>query len=210
VFPAGLYALVDDGVLPELSLVDQARALLSAGVEVLQLRVKQMPLRTWAAQARDVVHACESAGAVCLVNDRVDVALVSGAHGVHLGEEDLSPEDARRVLPPHARIGVTVRDLAGAVAAERAGADYVGVGPVFETRTKQVHAPVLGVARLADLVRECPLPVVAIGGIGLANISQVASAGVHSAAVLSDLLCAPDIPEQARRLGAAFWQGRAG
>jgi thiamine-phosphate pyrophosphorylase len=199
-FPAGLYAFVDDGIRPEISLVEQARALLAGGVRVIQLRAKHTPMRELLPQVRAVTRACEAARALCLVNDHVDVALLAGAHGVHLGDDDLPPEDARRVLPAGSCVGVTVRNVTGAHLAHQAGADYVGVGPLFTTRTKPVGAPVLGVARFADLVRESPLPVVAIGGIGLDNIAQVAATGAHGAAVLSDLLCAPDIAEQAQRL----------
>jgi thiamine-phosphate pyrophosphorylase len=89
----------------------------------------------------------------------------------------------------------------------QAGADYVGVGPVFATQTKQVNAPVLGIERLAQLALESPLPLVAIGGISLSNIAAVARARVRAAAVVSDLLLAPDIAHQARALQAAFEEG---
>jgi thiamine-phosphate pyrophosphorylase len=208
--PRGPYLLCDDTVRPELPLAEKAARLLAGGARVLQLRMKRTPPREALAAAREVVAACRRAGALCLLNDRVDLALLAGAHGVHVGDEDLPPEAARELLGPSRLVGVTVRNAAGAHAAQAAGADYVGVGPIFGTVTKQVPAPVLGVERFAAVVRGSPLPVVGIGGVGLANIAQVAAAGAHCAAVVSDALLATDIAEQVRRLSAAFDTGLRG
>ncbi len=202
--PRGLYLLCDDTVRPELPLGEKAAHLLAGGASILQLRMKRTPPREALAAAREVVAACRHVGAVCLLNDRVDLALLAGADGVHVGDEDLPPAAARELLGPGRLVGVTVRHAAGARAAQEAGADYVGLGPVFGTRTKQVPAPVLGLEAFAAVVRESPLPVVGIGGVGLANIAQVAATGAHGAAVVSDALLAEDIAEQVRRLRAAF------
>lgn len=206
-FPSGLYALCDDGVRPEVPLEEKARLLISGGVRVMQLRMKRTPLRRALEAARAVAALCRGAEVVCLVNDRVDLALLAGAHGAHVGDEDLPAEDARALLGPERLLGVTVRNLVMAQAAHEAGADYVGLGPVFATSTKAVNAPALGLAGLAEVAAQGPLPVVAISGIGLANIEQVAAAGAHGAAVLSGLLLAPDVPERARALGQAFERG---
>lgn len=208
--PRGVYALCDDTLRPELPLVDKATRLLAGGARVLQLRMKRTPLREALAVARQVVAACRQAGAVCLVNDRVDLALLAGAEGVHVGEEDLPPEAARELLGPRRVVGVTVRDEAGARAALAAGADYVGLGPVFATTTKQVAAPVLGLARFAELVRVSPLPVVGIGGVRLENMAELAAAGAHCGAVASEVLLAEDMAGQVRRLQAAFDRGAVG
>jgi thiamine-phosphate pyrophosphorylase len=208
--PKGPYLLCDDTMRPELSLKEKAARLLEGGARVLQLRMKRTPPREALAFAREVVAACHRAGALCLLNDRVDLALLSGADGVHVGDEDLPPEAARELLGPARLVGVTVRNAAGARAAKAAGADYVGLGSVFGTTTKQVPAPVLGVEAFAAVVRDCPLPVVGIGGVGLANIARVAAAGAHGAAVASDALLAPDIAEQVRLLSAAFNTGLRG
>jgi thiamine-phosphate pyrophosphorylase len=205
--PRGLYALCDDSLRPELSLPDKAGLLLAGGARVLQLRMKRTPLREALAAARAIVEAAHAAGALVLLNDRVDLALLSGADGVHVGDEDLPPEAARALLGPGRLVGVTVRGAAGARAAQAAGADYVGLGPVFATRTKAVPAPQLGLARLAEEVRASPLPVVAIGGLGLENIAQVAAAGAHGAAVASDALLARDVAERVRALRDAFDRG---
>jgi thiamine-phosphate pyrophosphorylase len=208
--PRGLYALCDDSLRPELPLADKAALLLQGGARVLQLRMKRTPLREALEAARAVAQACHRAGALLLVNDRVDLALLSGADGVHVGDEDLPPAEARALLGPGRLVGVTVRDAAGAARALAAGADHVGLGPVFATGTKVVAAPTLGLARLAEEVRASPLPVVAIGGVGLANIEGVAAAGAHCAAVASDALLARDVAERVRALTRAFDRGLAG
>lgn len=208
--PRGLYALCDDSLRPELPLLHKAALLLEGGARVLQLRMKRTPLREALAAARAVAQAAHAAGALLLINDRVDLALLSGADGVHLGDEDLPPEDARALLGPGRLVGVTVRGAAGARAAREAGADYVGLGPVFATGTKVVPAPVLGPARFAEEVRASVLPVVGIGGIGLTNIAEVAAAGAACAAVASDALLARDVAERVRALTRAFERGAAG
>ena len=182
--PRGPYLLCDDTVRPEWSLEEKAARLLAGGARVLQLRMKRTPLREALVAARAVVAACRRVDALCLVNDRVDLALLAGADGVHVGDEDLPPEAARELLGAGRVLGVTVRDAAMARAAREAGADYVGLGPIFGTTTKQVPAPVLGLTRFAEVVRDCPLPVVGIGGVGLSNIAEVADAGAYCAAVV--------------------------
>lgn len=208
--PRGLYVLCDDTVRPELPLREKAAGLLAGGARVVQLRMKRTPLREALAAAREVVAACRRAGAVCLVNDRVDLALLSGAHGVHVGDEDLPAEEARALLGPEGLVGVTVRGLEEAHAARAAGADYVGLGPVFGTTTKQVNAPVLGLGGFGAVVRTSPLPVVGIGGVKLENIAELAATGAHGGAVASDALLAEDIAERVRRLSAAFDRGAQG
>ncbi|NOK00631.1 MULTISPECIES: thiamine phosphate synthase [Myxococcus] len=208
--PRGPYLLCDDSVLPEISLVDKAARLVAGGARVVQLRMKRTSVREALAATRQVVALCRREGALCLVNDRVDLALLADADGVHVGDEDVPAEDARALLGPGRLVGVTVRDVVGARAAQAAGADYVGLGPVFPTSTKQVPAPVLGLDAFASVVRDSPLPVVGIGGVGLVNIASVAAAGAHCAAVVSDALLAVDITERVRRLVAAFEQGRSG
>jgi thiamine-phosphate pyrophosphorylase len=208
--PRGLYLLCDDSIRPELPLGEKAARLLAGGARVVQLRMKRTPPREALAVAREVVAGCRQAGAMCLVNDRVDLALLAGADGVHVGDEDLPPEAARELLGEGRLVGVTVRDLAGARAAREAGADYVGLGPVFPTTTKQVPAPVLGLERFAAVVRESPLPVVGIGGVKWENLAALAATGAHGGAVVSEALLAEDIAEQVRRLRAAFDRGAQG
>ena len=210
VLPRGLYAVLDDGARPDLTLVEQARVLARAGVRVAQVRCKRGPGRTAWASVQGAVAVLRAAGVVTLVNDRVDWALLSGADGVHVGEEDLPPREARRLLGPGRIVGVTVRGAAGAREAAAAGASYVGLGPVFATRTKEVPAPVLGLERLRAEVQGSPVPVVAIGGIGLETVTAVARAGVHGVAVVSDLWAGGDPTARVEALQRGFLLGETG
>jgi len=200
--PRGLYALIDDGVRPEVPVPTKARWALEGGAAVLQLRLEQTLDRAALAWVREVVAL---AGAVpVIVNDRVDLCLAGQAAGVHLGDDDLPVEVARRLLGPDALIGVTTRGRADLERARAQGADHVGLGPIFATSTKQVSAPSLGLERFAALVKASPLPVVGIAGITLDTIGAVASAGARCAAVAGDLLRADDVVARARALAAAF------
>jgi thiamine-phosphate pyrophosphorylase len=208
--PRGLYAVCDDGLRPDLSLPEQARLLVAGEVRVAQVRCKQLRGRAAWEAVRDAVAVLRRGRVVALVNDRVDWALLSGADGVHLGDEDLPSAEARAVLGPGRLVGVTVRSADGARLAAKEGASYVGLGPLFPTRTKSVSAPVLGLERLRREVADSPLPVVAIGGIGLESIAEVARSGAHGAAVLSDLWHAADVPARAKLLHARFILGETG
>jgi len=205
--PRGLYAVLDDGARPELTLVEQARLLARAGVRVAQVRCKGAVGRAAWESVRDAVDVLRQAGVVALVNDRVDWALLSGADGVHVGDVDLPPAEARRLLGPDCIVGVTVRGAAGAHEAGAAGATYVGLGPVFATRTKEVPAPVLGLDGLRREVQAIPLPVVAIGGISLEVVGAVARTGVHGVAVVSDLWSGGNPARQVEALQRGFFLG---
>jgi thiamine-phosphate pyrophosphorylase len=205
--PRGLYVLIDDSLLPAPQLAQAARQVLEGGARVLQLRLKQLADRPALELAREVVALARPLNARVLINDRVDLALLSGADGVHLGDDDLPVAQARRVLGPTALIGATTRSLSEIEQAAAAGADHVGLGPIFSTRTKQVPHPELGVVALARIAERSPLPIVAIAGIGLENIAPVARAGAHCAAVASALLNAGDLTARTRALQSAFLEG---
>lgn len=205
--PRGLYALIDDSLLPERSLVDQATAAMEGGAAVVQLRLEQTPDRPALEVIRAVVEEGRRRGVPVIVNDRVDLALVGRASGVHLGKEDLPVEAARRLLGPEALVGATVRSLEDIMSAARDGADHVGLGPIFPTTTKSVDAPALGLLGFEAIVRVSPLPVVGIAGITLDTIGAVARAGARAAAVAGDLARAVDPVSRARALREAFLAG---
>jgi thiamine-phosphate pyrophosphorylase len=206
--PRGLYGLVDDSVRPERPIVELARAVLEGGAPVLQLRLETTADRPALQAIREVVALARPRGALVIVNDRVDLALAGGADGVHLGADDLPPDVARRLLGPDALIGVTTRTLRDIEQARAAGADHVGLGPIFSTSTKVLaHAP-LGLEAFAAIARASPLPVVGIAGVTLATIADVARAGATCAAVAGDLLTAADVVSRARDLHRAFLAAR--
>lgn len=214
--PKGLYAICGDGPARApggLAVLDQVRGVLAGGCRVLQLRLKNLGDREAVALLREVLRECREAGALCLVNDRVDWALVTRADGVHLGAEDLPIEAARQVLGRGFVIGATTRNREEIQTAARLGADYVGLGPVFPTQSKQLVVPTLGLASLERIVTGSPLPVVAIGGVSRSNIEDVARTGVWGAAVIGDLLGGVDessvakVAERARALQNGFQMG---
>ena len=185
-------------------------AALAGGVDCLQLRCKEAPEREfldWALQLREVTRKHR---VPLLVNDRIDLALACAADGVHLGLADLPVPVARRLLGPEACIGGSAHSLATARQMEQAGADYLGLGPIFEARgTKPDAEAPGGLALLRDARATTDLPLVAIGGIQVANAASVAAAGADGIAVVSALLRSPDPATTARELRQAFTQKSA-
>jgi thiamine-phosphate pyrophosphorylase len=146
--------------------------------------------------------------ALVLVNDRPDVALLAGADGVHLGDEDLPVAEARRLVGDALLVGRTCRTLDEARAAIAAGADHVGYGPIFPSRTKPLPVPPRGLDALREVAAALGAPVVAISGIDLSNVAAVARAGAACAAVTEALFGGGDPAANAARLAAAFEEGR--
>jgi thiamine-phosphate pyrophosphorylase len=198
----GLYAIVG-GADP----LAQAAAALDGGARVLQLRWKEAPSGEVLQATRRLV-ALAAGRALVILNDRPDLAVLAGADGVHLGEEDLPVAEARAIVGEGLLLGRSTRTLADGLAALAAGADHVGFGPVFATATKSIAAPPRGLAMLREVAAGLPAPVVAIGGIGLDTIGEVAAAGAACAAVIGALFDAAEPRARAVALAAAFAAGR--
>ena len=171
---------------------DAVGELMSAGIKILQLRAKALAARDFLELARAVREITRANGCRLIVNDRVDVALACDADGVHLGQDDL-PLHATRKLLPGKIIGISTHDLEQAKQAEDGGADYIGFGPMFGTTTKETGYTARGIKMLREIHRAVQIPIVAIGGINEANVSEIWEAGADSAAIISDILGAPDI-----------------
>jgi thiamine-phosphate pyrophosphorylase len=180
------------------SIVNVVRAALRGGAPSIQLRGKEQAAREQVELARALLAETRAAGALLWVNDRLDVALAAGADGVHLGQDDLPVEAARRIVPPGFLVGISAETPELARAAERGGADYVGTGPVFETGSKADAGAAIGFARIADVAAAVRIPVVGIGGIDAANAGDVVRAGAAGVAVISAVMRAAD-PEAATR-----------
>jgi thiamine-phosphate pyrophosphorylase len=195
----GIYALVRSA--------GEARAAIDGGAGVVQVRVKGAPAGEVLEIARAAVRIA-AGRALVVVNDRADLALLSGADGVHVGDEDLPVAEARRLLGPELLVGRTCRTLEDAEAALAAGADHVGYGPVFPSRTKPLAVEPRGIPALARVCAALPAPVVAISGIDLANVGEVAGAGAACAAVIEAIFGGGDPRENAARLADAFERGR--
>lgn len=200
----GLYGIVDDGL--ELAPLVWARALADGGASVIQLRFKRTPMGEALEQARRIRR--DLPGILLLINDRVDLALLCEADGVHLGEYDLAIAEARRLLGAERLIGATARSVAEGAARLAEGADHLGAGPVFASATKPMTAPLLGLEGLRQICQALPdKPVVAISGIDEENISSVAAAGARAAAVIGAVGRAADPELAARLLSERFAQG---
>jgi thiamine-phosphate pyrophosphorylase len=181
-------------------LAARAAAAVGGGATMLQLRLKDESARTLVEVARALLLAAP--GVPLLVNDRADVAIAAGAHGVHVGVDDPSAAVLRRIVPIGFIIGSSVGDD---VDVERAaGADYVGIGPVYPVANRSEAGQSLGPERFALLAAQCGVPAVAIGGITPANAAAVMAAGAAGVAVLSALLGAPEPARAARLLRAAL------
>jgi len=179
------------------------RAVLAGGAAAVQVREKDMPDGRLLARAREVARAAHEAGALAIVNDRPDIAVLAAADGVHVGQDDLAPHEARRIVGPDRLVGVSTHSLAQALAAAEAGADYIGCGPMFQSTTKPREV-IPGPALAAEVTRQVGLPVMAIGGITAENAPQVLAAGMRWLAV-SSVVCAAEDPEaEARRLVASL------
>ena len=180
-------------------LTSRARAAVSGGATMVQLRLKDEMPRTLVEVARALRAAVPEVP--LLVNDRVDVALAAGAQGVHVGVDDLSPASLRRILPREMVIGASVGD--DTEVSRSVGADYVGIGPVFGTGSKADAGVAIGVERFAELARLCALPAVAIGGVSADNAREVMAAGASGIAVISALFASDDPARAARALRSA-------
>jgi len=193
-----LYLVTDPELASERGLLQVVFAALAGGVTAVQLRDKRAAPREILAVGKEMRRIASSQGATFIVNDRPDLALALEADGVHVGPDDLPPGEARRLLPRPLVLGASAGKLQEARAAEEAGADYLGVGPIFPTATKVDAGAPVGLAALTKIVASVKIPVVGIGGIGLESAASVIEAGASGVAVVSALMAASD-PERAAR-----------
>lgn len=166
----------------------QVNALCSAGAKIIQLREKALSAGEFLAEAFPAVRTAHELGVKVLINDRVDIAKMTQADGVHLGQGDLPPASARRILGDEAIIGLSTHNIDQVKAAATQPIDYIAFGPIFDTETKSDHDPVTGLATLVEIRKLIPdIPLVAIGGINADNILSVRDAGADSVAVIKAL-----------------------
>jgi thiamine-phosphate pyrophosphorylase len=201
----GFYGVID---VPAPGALAAAERLVAGGASVLQVRLKGRPAGVLFDTARSLRGLTASAGVLLVVNDRLDVALAAGADAVHLGQNDLGLAAARAALAACGRalwVGISTHSPAQAEAAARAGADYLGFGPVYPTATKENPDPVQGIQALAEAVRRAaPVPVVAIGGLTPERAREVARAGAAAACAISSVNGAADPVAAARAMADAF------
>jgi len=183
---------ITDVYLSGLSHAAQVERLARGGATLIQLRHKSASPREFYAEALKAVAAGRELGVRVIINDRVDVALAVKADGVHLGQDDLPPADARKLLGPDRIIGFSTHTLEQALEAASMPVDYIALGPIFGTSTKQNPDEVVGLDIIGEIKSRISKPLVAIGGITLATVKSVLDAGADSAAVISDLVAHGD------------------
>ena len=187
----GLYAVVDHGTAAQHGwrVCDLARAYLAGGARLLQVRATDVASGEYLAWCDEIIKDATAAGAQVIVNDRADIAAVAGAAGLHLGQSDLSPDVVRRIVPASMMLGLSTHARDQLDASTRVAIDYVAVGPIYQTVTKDTGYAAVGLDLVTYASRLRPKrPVVAIGGITLERVASVISAGATSVAVISDLL----------------------
>lgn len=185
-----------------------AQAAIDGGADCIQLREKELPDRELLDLARRLRELTSHAGLPLIVNDRPDIAAIVSAEGVHLGQDDLPPTEARKLLSPGAVVGVSTHNITQARAAQAEGADYISVGPMFPTDTKDA-GPVAGAGFLSQALAEISLPHVAIGGISAENVGKLAAAGAQRVAVCSAVIAAEDPAAAAARIKAQLPPAKA-
>ena len=193
-----LYVILDAALTREPA-AKIARQLLDAGVRLLQYRAKSEPARETLDVAKQLAELAHRKGATFFVNDRPDLAYLAGADGVHVGQEDLSVEQARTIVGRERRVGVSTHNREQFERALATSADYIAIGPIYSTTSKTNPDPVVGVELVRELRSLTTKPIVAIGGIRLERATEVIQAGADSVAVIGDILGAPDPALQTRR-----------
>lgn len=194
-----LYAVTDRAWVGKLTLPQQVEAALKGGATCVQLREKNLADSSVLAEAREISALCKQYRVPFILNDNVALAAQCGADGVHLGQEDMDPAEARRILGPDAIIGVSAHNVAEAKAAVTAGADYLGCGAMFATTTK-TNVTALPKETLRAICAAVGVPVVAIGGISKQNLLSLAHCGEAGVALVSAIFAAEDIEEECREL----------
>lgn len=203
-FIHGLYCITAEPFSKGRNNIDVVRDMLAGGAKVVQYREKDMPMQRQYAQCQTLRNMTREAGALFVIDDHVDLAMAVGADCIHIGQTDLPIEAVRALVGEDMLIGLSTHNIGQARDAVARGADYIGVGPIFETHTKaDVSAPV-GFSYLDEVVREISLPFVAIGGIKKHNLSTVLSHGATCAALVTEIVQTSDIAGVVKDLRSIF------
>ena len=198
-FDLTLYLVTDSGLNTAASLPDAVEQAIKGGVTLVQLREKTADSRDFYEKALQVKAVTDRYSVPLIINDRLDIAQAVNAAGVHLGAEDIPVDVARKILGDDKIIGATAKTLAQALAAEKAGADYLGCGAMYLSTAKPGALP-MSRETLAEILAAVHIPVVAIGGIGEGNVQEIIPLGVNGVAVVSAIIAQEDITAAAARL----------
>lgn len=205
-----LYLVTDRELSRGRSTMEIVEAAVEGGVTMVQLREKHLGTREFLQEAQSIRSFLRGRGVPLILNDRLDIALAVEADGVHLGQSDLPLVLARKILGGRMKIGVSVESVEDAVEAERCGADYLGISPVYSTPTKTDTAPALGLVGVRAIREAVQLPLVGIGGLHAGNCAELIRHGADGVAVVSAIVSAEDPAVAARELCARIAEGRVG
>lgn len=202
-----LYLVTDRDLMSTDTLVEAVEAACAGGVTLVQLREKHVTREEYETIARDVKRICDAYGVPLIINDDPAVAVAVGAAGIHVGQEDLEASRVRDIVGPDAIVGVSAASVAEAQAAQKAGADYLGVGAIIPTATKP-EAGVLTIEELREIVNSVDIPIVAIGGVNAQTIPSLAGLGLAGYSIVSAIIAADDIEAASRELRELINEGR--
>lgn len=202
--PCSLCIITDTSVQKKYSHIELCRMAIKGGADMIQFRDKNLSTSELADTAIEMKKICSKAGVTFIINDRVDVAMLSNADGVHLGKEDIPIREARKLLGKNKIIGGTAHNLREAIKAEKDGADYIGFGHVYQTGSKKKFTKPKGVNYLKKILNQINIPVIAIGGLGLSNIKEVLSTGVNGVAVIGSVVKSKNPTDTVRKLKKYF------
>jgi len=194
-----LYAVTDRSWLKNRTLAEQVEEALKGGATIIQLREKDLDDNAFLEEAKQIQKICKRYQAKLIINDNVSVAMKMNADGIHIGQKDMSMQDAKAMIGEDKILGVSVQTVEQAMFAEQMGADYLGVGAVFPTTSKS-DADAVSYEMLQSICHAVNIPVVAIGGIGEHNILTLADSGIAGVAVISAIFAAPDIRQATAEL----------
>lgn len=194
---AGIYLVTSQSMSEGHSTIEIVRAALAGGIRLIQLREKELSTREFVKLAEEVRELADEAEALLIINDRLDVAMCVGADGVHLGQDDLPVNEARRIAPDLI-IGASTHSVKQAVEAQKHGASYINIGPIFPTETKRWNENFLGLDGVKKISKAISIPFTVMGGIKKEHIPELLSAGARTIAVVTAITAAND-PERAAR-----------
>jgi thiamine-phosphate pyrophosphorylase len=186
------YYLITDSKLSKKGILSDVENALSAGCKIIQYREKEKSTKEMIKEATKIKDRCKGK-AIFLINDRLDIALAVDSDGIHIGQDDIPFAIARKILGKEKIIGLTVHNLEEALNAEKIGADYIAISPVFETDTKKDAGVACGVDIIKKIKEKVRLPLVAIGGINKQNLYKVIKAGADFAVAISAIICSDDV-----------------
>jgi thiamine-phosphate pyrophosphorylase len=198
------YYFVSDSMLTAAGMLEDVRSAVKAGTQLIQYREKKTDTANMYKKACEIKALCREGNSKVIINDRIDIALAVDADGVHIGQSDMPYDVARKLLGDDKIIGVTVHNVAEAVEAERRGADYLGVSPIFITNTKMDAGIPCGLSTLKKIRQECSIPIAAIGGISAENVDEVIEAGADMICMISAVIQSTNVQNEIIQIQRRF------